>query len=205
MRRLTAAVLMRGASVMALTSCSATPNAGNEVSVAPEKNAPEIAAAPSDDLNKGLTATGEFQSQDGLTTGRVEVQLRKNGEGDFGEEHSAEVTVTNLKTPYPSLGIYGTYWDRTDDSCADTGFCGDFRVKRGKDIHATLGASWTWGVEGWQTDPKSVGVDAERGETSRLQEVALILSQGMQDRDGIETALHSCVNVVVAYAELDWE
>ncbi|WP_017794075.1 hypothetical protein [Leucobacter salsicius] len=206
MRRTATAALMMGASVMALTGCSSAPNAGNEVSIVPEDSASDVAAAPSLAMSEGPRATGEFKSQDGLTTGRVEVQLKKYGEGDFGEAYSAEITVTDLETPYTWLGIYGTYWDRTADSCADAGFSGgDFNVKSGDDIQATLGATWTWGLEGLQADPQSLGVDAERGETSRLQEIGLTRSQGMQARDGIATDFQSCMNVVIAYAELDWE
>lgn len=206
MRRIATAVLIMGVSVMALTGCSSAPNAGSEVSTLPEDSASDVAAAPSPSASDGPRATGAFKSQDGLTTGHVEVQLKKYGEGDYGEEYSAQITITDLETPYTWLGVYGTYWDRTADSCADAGFSGgDFNVKSGDDIQATLGATWTWGLEGWQTDPKAVGVDAERGETSRLQEVGLTRSQGMQARDGIATDFHSCVNVVIAYAELDWE
>lgn len=206
MKQLTLGVLMLGASVLVLTGCSGVPTA-EEASGAPQsKDGSEPASAPTGQLTEGQTATGEFTSPDGTTTGHVEVQLKKNGEGDFGEEYSAEVTITDLETPYSLIGVYGTYWDRTEDSCADTGFSGgDFSVEPGGEIHATLGATWTWGLEGWQTDPKSVGVNAERGDVSRLQEVALIRNQSMQDRDGVESDLSSCINTVIAYAELNWE
>lgn len=202
---ITAATVFSGLAVATLiTGCAST--APSPKPEPPPSQQIDPTSGASDEVTVGRTASGEIVSLDGKTTGRVEVELRKNGEGDFGQEYNAQIKILDLQTPYSTLGVRGSYWQRQDDRCADTGFqSGDFEVGGAQPIVAAMAATWTWGTEDWQVDPQDVNVDAARGDTALLHEVALTRNAHMQESDGELVDLLTCQNLVVAHAVLNWD
>lgn len=205
MNKVSSSVFIVFAAAALVTGCASldSPPKPDQPETAPSAEADPVPESLTG-VASGRTASGQLRSPDGRTTGRVEVELRDVGEGNFGQEYAANIEILDLQTPYPTVGVYGSYWVRQDDRCADAGFhSGDFELDGSSRVTAEMGATWTW--EDWATDPQDLNVDAQKGDTTLLHEVALTRNQHMQESDGVLEDLRGCQNLVVAEAVLTWD
>ena len=177
MRRTALPLLSLG--VLFLLGCApvAAADSTAQQRTAPTGSAPEplLQEAPQ-------TATGEFVSLDGLTSGKIEVTLEPFTEPDGSQTKVATVRFTELDTPYSRLGVGGSTSPRGDDRCFDEGLRsggGDIHPKEGLEALTSTMPAETMG--------------------HFLYEVVLLVNA-----ENAASGWSECMNSIVARAPLAW-
>lgn len=163
--------------LLLLSGCmSATPDSAEPT--APTIEEVQETEAPAEPVQPS-TATGTFNSDDGQTTGRVEVTLGALTEPDA---LLATVNIYDLVTPHEHVTVGGALEPRGEDPCFDTGF----RSSGGIVVPEGNGSATT-----------TIPAEAE-GHT--LYEIVLHL-----DWTQIDSENEPCMQPVIARAPLEWD